>query len=155
LPSAAADAGAAAGAAAATTFAAGAADAVVPAPEFIMYSMARLTSASESSAMPPRAGMPPWPLSADCVTAAKPSLTRGVHAARSPIFGAPRRRSVALAAGGDDLLRFGPRPPPWRGSRPARSPDLLAMKTTARSISMFSKSGLPPFAGIARMPLIA
>jgi hypothetical protein len=29
------------------------------------------------------------------------------------------------------------------------------MKTTARSTSTFSRSGLPPFAGIARMPLIA
>ena len=39
--------------------------------------------------MPPRAGMPEWPFSADSYTLLRPSFTRLIHAARSPIFGAP------------------------------------------------------------------
>src|SRR5689334_2354760 len=52
-----------------------------PVPTFIMYSMARFTSLSESSAMPPRAGMPAWPFNADWYTLAKPRLARSRHAA--------------------------------------------------------------------------
>ena len=59
-------------------------------PELNMYSIARLISMSDRSAIPARAGMPPWPFNAACVTVASPLATRGVHAALSPIFGAPR-----------------------------------------------------------------
>jgi len=150
---------AAAGAAAATATAAAAGTlSVLPRPALNMYSMARLISTSDRSAMPPRAGMPPCPLSADCVTAANPVLTRFVHAARSPIFGAPPSpvwwhlpqaaattcspvRSVPGAAGAGGSFQL--------------APALLAIHTTARSTSTSARSGLPPFAGIPRMPLSA
>src|SRR4051812_12043791 len=39
--------------------------------------------------MPPRAGILPCPLMADCTVASSPCFMRGIQASRSPIFGAP------------------------------------------------------------------
>ncbi len=55
-------------AAAAGTVDAGTSITTLPAPAFIMYSTARPISASDSSAIPPRAGIPAWPRSAESST---------------------------------------------------------------------------------------
>ncbi len=59
-----------------------------------MYCTADLSSASVRSDIPPRDGMLPCPLIAEATAASIPVDARLVHAARSPIFGAPLKPAV-------------------------------------------------------------
>ena len=102
--------------------------------------------------------MPPWPLIAERTTTSSPCLTRGIQAARSPIFGAPpspvwwhltHRASticspVRSGAGAVRLIGSTQLPPDW-----------FTMYVIARSISVSVRLALPPCGGICRMPLTA
>src|SRR5262245_52040645 len=99
--------------------------------------------------------MPPCPLIAERTVLSSPSLSRGIQASRSPIFGAPltplswhlEHWVVTISS-------------PLRGAAFVRlstgsvhfPPDWLTMVVTARLISMSERLILPPCEGIWRMP---
>ena len=114
--------------------------------------------------MPPRAGMPAWPFSADSYTLFTPSLTRcDPRGAVADLRCAAHAVVVALRARRlDDLLAraLGGALPSRARRTPRRGPSIGAglvrhERRRRASPRRRSDSLLPPLAGIARMPPIA